>query len=68
VSDDLAARELIRHRERQTKGALARLHNERALERWSGASSLGRLTYRWDQAKAIVLDILRGAQQPLELP
>ena len=68
VIDDPAARELIRYRERQTKGALARLHNERALERWSGASSLGRLTYRWDQAKGIVMDILRGAQQPLELP
>jgi hypothetical protein len=68
VMDDPAARELIRYRERQTKGALARLHNERALERWSGASSLGRLTYRWDQAKGIVMDILRGAQQPLELP
>lgn len=68
VMDDPVARELIRYRERQTKGGLARLHNERALERWSGASSLGRLTYRWDQAKGIVMDILRGAQQPLELP
>lgn len=68
VMDDPAARELIRYRERQTKGGLARLHNDRALERWSGASSLGRLTYRWDQAKGIVTDILRGAQQPLELP
>ena len=68
VTDDEAARSLIRMRERQTKGAMARLHNERALERWSGASSLGRLTYRWDQAKGIVADILRGAQQPLELP
>ncbi len=68
VVHDQVARELIRYRERQTKGALARLHNERALERWSGASSLGRLTYRWDQAKGIVMDILRGAQQPLELP
>jgi hypothetical protein len=66
--DDPVARELIRYRERLTKGGLARLHNERALERWSGASSLGRLTYRWDQAKGIVMDILRGAQQPLELP
>ena len=68
VMDDPAARELIRHRERQTKGGLARLYNERALERWSGASSLGRLTYRWDQAKGVVADVLRGAQQPLELP
>jgi hypothetical protein len=68
VMDDPAACELIRYRERQTKGGLARLHNDRALERWSGASSLGRLTYRWDQAKGIVSDILRGAQQPLELP
>jgi hypothetical protein len=68
VLGDPQARELIRMRERQTKGALARLHNERALERWSGASSPGRLTYRWDQAKGIVTDILRGAQQPLEMP
>ena len=34
--DSAAARELIRMRERQMKGSLARLANPRALERWNG--------------------------------
>jgi len=67
VGDDEAARMLIRARERQTKAGLARLHNSRALERWSGASGLGRLTFRWDDARTIVTDIMKGARQPLEL-
>ena len=51
---------LIRKREHQKKGALARLSNRRALERWSGESGLGRLTFRWGSAQRILIDILDG--------
>jgi len=54
------ARELIHHRERRLKRALARLDNARALEMWRGAAGTQRLSYRWPQAQVILQDILRG--------
>lgn len=38
---------LIANRERQIKGGRARFYNQAALDRWSGASGLGRLDFRW---------------------
>ncbi len=67
MKDDESARRLLRARERQTKGGLARLHNPRALERWSGASGLGRLTYRWTDANTIVTDIAKGSRRQLDV-
>lgn len=64
VPDDAAARQLLANRERSLKGSLARLHNRRALERWSGASGVGRLTYRWPNARVIISDILDGLRRP----
>ena len=64
VRDDAEARRLIRERERRLKAGLARLQNPRALERWSGESGVGRLTYRWGNAQRIVVDILDGLRQP----
>lgn len=60
VHDDGNARRLIRAREYRLKRALARLSNPKALERWSGDSGLGRLTYRWGSAQRILQDILDG--------
>lgn len=54
------ARSLISNRERLLKGSLARLHHRRPLERWSGASGLGRMSYRWATARSHVRDILDG--------
>ena len=69
VMDDPAVRELIRYRERQTKGGLARLHNQRALERWAGASGLGRLTLPLGPGQARSSSTsCDGARQPLERP
>lgn len=52
------ARTLIVERERMLKGGLARLTNARALDLWGGASSSGRLSYRWNRpVKAILADI-----------
>jgi hypothetical protein len=58
--DSRSARELIHHRERRLKRRLARLDNVRALEMWSGAAGIQRLSYRWPQAQVIVQDILLG--------
>jgi len=63
VRDHEGARVLIRERERRLKTTLARLQNPRALERWSGESGVGRLTFRWGNAQRIVLDILDGLRQ-----
>nr|MBA2253508.1 hypothetical protein [Chloroflexota bacterium] len=60
ISTRADVRLLIRKRERQKKGALARLSNHRALERWSGESGLGRLIYRWGNAQRNLIDILDG--------
>ena len=64
VRDDARARALTAERERRLKTTLARLQNPRALERWSGESGVGRLTYRWGNAQQIVLDILDGHRRP----
>jgi hypothetical protein len=53
-------RQLITTRERSLKGSLARLTNRRPLERWNGASGLGRLTYRWREARTVTADIRAG--------
>jgi hypothetical protein len=60
VGDQPALRVLIETRERQLKGALARLSSVRALEKWSGASGLGRLDYRWGISRPMILDIFEG--------
>ncbi len=52
------ARALIKQREYQRKRNKARLHNTRARERWSGASGINQLDYRWNQTKRILQDIL----------
>jgi hypothetical protein len=58
--DDNVMRSLVAAREREMKGQLARLHNPRALERWSGRSGVYQLTYRWAEAKTILQDIAAG--------
>ncbi|NNB96297.1 hypothetical protein HJC10_19890 [Corallococcus exiguus] len=60
AADDVSVRRLVRDRERQLKGARARLGNPRALELWNGASGVGRLDYRWPSATRIVMDIHAG--------
>ena len=64
VFEDERARELIRERERSTKGGQARLHSRRALELWGGSSGAGQLSYRWPVVERLVNDIIRGARVP----
>ena len=54
------ARRLLENRERRKKGKQARLHNKRALERWSGRSGTSLFDFRWQQVKTIVSDITEG--------
>lgn len=64
LADDGVARLLVRERELRVKGALARLRHTRQLERWSGASGLGRLDYRWNGAAKRIVEDLVAARAP----
>ncbi len=64
IADDTTARRLIEERERQLKHSLARLQNRRALENWGGDSSTGRLSYRWRNARQIIVDVRDGLDRP----
>jgi hypothetical protein len=64
LADDETARLLVRDRELRVKGALARLRHTRQLERWSGASGLGRLDYRWNGAAKRIVEDLVAARAP----
>ena len=65
VIGDPTIRLIISNRERRLKGGLARLHSQRALERWGGRSGIGRLSYRWDPVgQRILVDILDGLGRP----
>ncbi len=48
---------LISTRERQIKVGRARLVNQAALDRWSGASGLGRLDFRWTVGRSHLMDL-----------
>lgn len=58
VVDDRGARELVRRRELSMKGGLARLHNPRALERWTGAAGSDALDFRWATVDPIIREIV----------
>lgn len=57
-----AACALVEHRERQQKGARARLVNEKLLRQWNGASGTSRLGYRWGQVVRMLSDL--NQEQP----
>jgi hypothetical protein len=64
VVRDTKMRDRIRKRERQLKGPLARLENDRALERWGGASSAEALDFRWNRPTRSFLRDLKTALVP----
>lgn len=66
ISSDDAARAFITHREKQTKGAQARIGNRRRLQTWGGTSGAGALTFRWPTVRGILLDIHDGLARPYE--
>src|SRR5207247_8383775 len=62
ISDSQSARQLIHHRERALKGALARLENRRALETWGGSAGSAQFDYRWSAVQTITSDTLTGLE------
>lgn len=65
LSQSRPAHELIERRERQLKGSRSRFVNADALDAWQGGSGMGRLTFRWAEAKTLVRDIHRGLEAPV---
>ncbi|WP_353708204.1 DUF6361 family protein [Cellulosimicrobium sp. ES-005] len=57
VASSTAARALVADREKRIKGGRARLLNQSALDRWSGASGTGRQTFRWPVARSHLVDL-----------
>ncbi len=56
------ARKRVEFREKQLKGGLARVQNERARELWNGAAGAAQLDLRWNSARRIIADILTGLE------
>jgi hypothetical protein len=57
VTESEAARRLVSDREIQLKRGQARVNSRRALELWQGASGTRRLTYRWEIANRMLVDM-----------
>ena len=62
LADAPLARSLVHQREVFLKGKLARLDNARARELWNGAAGLGRLSYRWNNARTLCADVFAARQ------
>lgn len=67
IIDSTAARAFMARRERQHKGAQARLGNRARLATWGGSSGAGALVYRWPQVRGILLDIHDGLERGSEV-
>lgn len=52
-----AARLLVRNRERGLKTGQSRYTNHAVLDRWNGASGVGRINFRWSQARSHLWDL-----------
>lgn len=66
IADDDAARVFMIRRERQHKGAQARIGNRARIATWGGSSGSGALVYRWPQVRGILLDIHDGLDRTSE--
>jgi len=53
-----AARRLVETRERQLKTTQSRYVNRSVRDRWTGASGVNRLTFRWNQARSHLKDLI----------
>ena len=64
LAENHEARDLVRRRERQNKGVMARIGNSKRLETWGGSSGAGRYSYRWSHVQTILHDIHAGLNAP----
>lgn len=60
VADDEELRAFLVRRERQHKGAQARIGRSERLERWTGSSGAGAMTFRWTTVRDILTDLHDG--------
>lgn len=60
MPDSVAARALVRDRERRLKTSQSRFANHAVRDRWGGASGADRLSFRWRQAQSHLGDLLHG--------
>jgi hypothetical protein len=60
LAHDEPARRFIRVREHTHKGSQARLGNPRRVGLWPGAAGSAAITFRWPQARRVLLDIHDG--------
>jgi hypothetical protein len=52
-----AARQLVEERERRLKTSQSRYANQAVRDRWTGASGVDRLNFRWNQARSHLRDL-----------
>lgn len=52
-----AARQLVEERERRLKTSQSRYTNHAVRDRWTGASGVNRLNFRWSQARSHLRDL-----------
>ncbi len=57
---DEGVKRFIFNREAEIKGALARCNNRHSREMWGGDAGLGRLGFRWSNARVLLRDISDG--------
>lgn len=67
LAESDAARTFMAKREKQHKGAQARLGNRGRLATWGGSSGAAALVYRWPQVRGILLDIHDGLGRSSEV-
>ena len=60
VTDDDRLRRLVEERERQLKGARARLVNPNRLLDWNGRAGVVRMDFRWVRVRQLLIDLHRG--------
>ena len=60
IRADEGVKRLIFNREVEIKGALARCNNRRSREMWQGDAGMGRLGFRWSNARVLLRDISNG--------
>ena len=63
LADDAQAAHLVREREIRMKGPRSRFRNREALDRWGGASGVGRFDYRWPQVTTYLADLHTGLSE-----
>jgi hypothetical protein len=57
IASASASRQLVEERERRLKNSQSRFTNHAVRDRWTGASGVARLGFRWSQAKSHLKDL-----------